>query len=603
MLRNVVSPAYDPDETIPYKYGVQFDDVTAATNKLYWSDYDDNIGNEDGAHFIVLNAWNVEPGTKEITAIKLHGNYMGASHATAAYIELWKKDGTDLVRVAQSSNYIASIHVTYRVNLDLSATPFVVELEAGGEYYIGMHWVRNTAVASTPQPNRVVDTDFTLPMYVMGLSAAWADLTTVPLAGSASAPYANVSEQNSLVCLEISYTSTNYLEQDITSDTIGKYLIARPQDRSAFVKLEGVVVEDTNALTVTHHWIAAATFATTTYATAELDCGDTTPGQNDLIYEGNTVNLPDLDPAGTGAVGQEGKTFDLIFAITGNWSGMLYPLKHDLLWQCRHLESAIHSHAVANSSTRATKYDFTEPLQFMTTSGTAEIAKIRVGTNPAILAGDSQTIAGYNESLRYPNPLPWGRITTDFTKERMWILHGQAGQILRQMESGIFEHATPGAGDGIELAGLGGLWIFSGIGINDISTYASTSDADISQNVCLMAESLTSMLATILDRADTALLGGLPPSSAASIDNYEAKSIRWWNRVLLGIALGLRLPYYNPWPDMVTPGTEGNAKPTLLAAFDSGDGTHLAAAGGAYGSPRLAAALENATIDLRGAWD
>lgn len=605
MLRNVVSPAYDATETVPYKYGMHYANDTSATNRLYWSDYDGAIGNEDGAHMIVINPWEVTAGAKSITEFRLHGNFMGSANNTAAYIEVWKKDGLNFVRVAQSSNLIATIGASVvKLNLDISSAPFAVTLESGVEYWYGMHFVRNDSGATSPQPNGLVDTDFTKPCYIIGLSAAWADLTTIPIAGSGSAPYAVVAEENTRIGMEIKYTTTNYIEQDITSDTIGKHEIARPQDRTGFIKLEGVVVADTNALTISHQYINATTWETTTFATAELDCGDTTLGQNDIIYEGNTVNLPDLDPAGTGAEGQEGKTFDLIFGITENVSGHPYALKNDLYWQCRHLEDSVHSHAVADSGTRTTKYDHTEPMQYMTTAGTATIAKIRVGTNPAILCGDSQTNSGYNELLRTPNTNGWGAFPTSLTKERMWILQGKGGAKLGDHPTAVWASSTPGEADGRELVGLGGLWCWMGMGVNDISAATTATVADEKEIVTGLMNDLSGMLEVIAAAGDRVILAGLPPySDAVLADAHEAAAIRRWNRAMLGIALANSWPFYNAWPDMVQAGTEGDSIPTFLAAFTTDSGTHFSAAGGAVAVLKLVLALENATIDLRDAWN
>jgi hypothetical protein len=114
----------------------------------------------------------------------------------------------------------------------------------------------------------------------------------------------------------------------------------------------------------------------------------------------------------------------------------------------------------------------------------------------------------------------------------------------------------------------------------------------------------------ILAANERMILVGLPPYSVTEevnaeyyTDQYEAKCVRWYNRALLGLALAWRVPFYNPWPDMVTPGTENDAIPEFTIPGNSTDGLHYNAAGGAIVRPKIVAAIEHATIDLRDAWD
>lgn len=115
-----------------------------------------------------------------------------------------------------------------------------------------------------------------------------------------------------------------------------------------------------------------------------------------------------------------------------------------------------------------------------------------------------------------------------------------------------------------------------------------------------MLESITDKIAT-----DRLLVLGMPPSDAVTTSAYEADAIRRLNRGLLGIALANRCPFYNPWPDLVLPGTENEDIPTLPDAYQTlaNDGTHIGAAGGAVIVPNAIAAFENSTIDLRDAWN
>jgi hypothetical protein len=302
--------------------------------------------------------------------------------------------------------------------------------------------------------------------------------------------------------------------------------------------------------------------------------------------------LPDI-----GGEGQEGKTFD-ITAIVDNSE-----TKYDLYWQCRHLEAAIHAHAIANDGNHgATKHTF-GTTAYIALSGTATIAKIRVGVKPVVLVGDSQTVTGYGTALRSPYRL--GKIANYLTKDRITINHAEGGLTFANCYSTVY-NGTAGSADGIDLRGLGCTWFFGGPGVNDIAAATTASDTDAKETVLELMDVYSTFLESLISTGESVILVGLPPYSHSDADQYEAKAVRWLNRALMGLALAIRVPFYNPWPDMVQAGTEGAEIPTFSTGYDesANPGLHYDDATGAVYALQngIVPAYENATIDLRDAW-
>jgi hypothetical protein len=609
MKSGIVSPAYNAADTVTYKYGPKADIGTDAAPSNYpWSDDDGTIGNAAGAHFGCFQQWDVTPGLKTISAFGLRGAFFQATHVTSYAVEIWREDATEYTRVATSGDIAAEVGSTGTMNLALTLTPFTVTLVAGKKYFFGIRFIRTAGNAATPQPGRTNGEAFAhTNMRFAVLAADW-NGSTVSKTDSAGHNYVYTDDECAL--MHLVYTSGNYLEQDITTVAAGSYLLARPATANYVIQIESAVVADTKSLTAAFRDFARNGTGLTT-KTLHLDCGETTGGTNTLSVDANLVTLGTI-----GGVTQAGKTFDLLVGVRPQPNTTS---KYELFWQCRHLEAAIHAHAVTVAATRGSlyTYDTTYAQQrVITLTGTFTVSKIRVGTNPLVMISDSQAIQNTGTDLRGLNADRWGGLPAALTKPRICVLHGQSGQYVYDtnvngVQQLIFRNATPGVGDGVELLGLGCTWFFAGIGINDVSAATTASDADVRQCVADLVRSYVSIASYIQDAGESIWLAGMPPySSIVNADVYEGKVSRWINRALLGLALAWKCPFYNPWPDIVEPGTENSTTwtaqvhhPAMLDAYSDDQGTHYSAAGGAIVVANMKAAIENGTIDLRDAWD
>jgi hypothetical protein len=185
----------------------------------------------------------------------------------------------------------------------------------------------------------------------------------------------------------------------------------------------------------------------------------------------------------------------------------------------------------------------------------------------------------------------------------VWLPCGKSGADWSYVRNALFAAAV-GAGDGVEMLGMQCLWIGCGMGVNAVAGAAKDSYDDTRKWVCDQIEDVGGLFRAVTD-ADTGeriMLIGAPPYSHTDADKYEAAMVRWMNRAYLGIALALQIPFYNPWPDVVERGTEGNDIPTFDATYST-DGLHYIAAGGALVCASAVEAFESGTIDLRDAWD
>lgn len=584
MKSGIVSPAYDASELIDWKFGPSITG-TPAVPAVYakYNDDDGNIGNLDKAHYLALQRWNAQPGRKVITKVNQACVYIEGT-TYGSHIVVVRDDGDTLTIVARSALFPTTEGAGWEYETFAPAGGLPVTLEAGKTYYVGVEWIRNSSSAAVPYFALTADSDFTLASKrVVVTDDAWNGATI----DTTDSTHVRVTTANNAMCLEVEYTSDAYTELVITDGAIGKYLIPVSPTSNYVVKLEQVVVEDTNALTcVQLDWNVAG--AVSTLDTTELDMGDTVAGQNDLIDAGNTVNLPDIE-----GVGQEGYALDLIYGVRPATS------KVDLYYKNKRLWLAPLSHAVSAAGVRGAKYTYT-PGRALALSGTAEVGAIKVGVKPVCLIGDSQT---YLTNTGLPYAVRWGALQDELTKPRIYIPCGTNGPRIEYIYN-QWAAAIPGEGDAIEFCGLGALWFFGGPGLNDISQLGESSYTDSQRNVCRILTYFCNMLDDILAAGDTAAIAGLPPySDAVNASKYEARAVRILNRGLLGLALMLQVPFYNPWPDMVQAGTEGDDVPTFSATYTGDGGIHYNAAGGTFIRAKMVTAIETGRIDLRDAWD
>lgn len=596
MKTGIVKNTYDSTEAINYYYGIGFVAAFAdyPASSVNWGNDDQAIGNTDGAFWGVFNRWDVTPGVKKISAIRQFMLYATPTQATAVYLEVWREDDTEYTLIGTSEAMTPPAHA-YNTTLT-PTTPVEVTIEADKVYYVGLRIVRNTAQAAGPYCYTTTDLTFGYNHFRYAMKAGSWNGATISKTDSAGNLYTYQAASGLL--MRITYTSDSYIEQDRATPEAGTYWLARGVTQPHIVKLEGVVVADGEALTAITQDVTGAGVTAQRYST-ELDCGDTTGGQNDIIYAAATVNLPDITWNKV-PTGQEGKLFDLFWGFRLASTG-----REDLYWQCRELEETVHAHAVAAASTRGTlKSSATVMPAFVTLSGTYTCAKLRVGVRPIVMMGDSQTISNYGTGIRVLNTDAWGGMATSLTKPRIWIVAGRAGQTLGSYEQNVFRNDTAGTADLVELAGaypLRCLWALCGLGVNDIQISGTPTDASIAEKTHTLLAQYASILKYLGD--EDLAIAGLPPCSAATIVVQEAKALRYLNRGLLGLALAHQCVFYNPWLDTVTPGTKDDDVPTLLAAYNtSEDGTHLSADGGTAVRAQFKRAIENSTVDLRDAW-
>lgn len=594
-----VPGAYDPDRTVTWRLGHRNANTSAPSNYVQWGDVDGAVGDDDGASMLLLNPMaNIQPGQKTISSARLKGAFFDNDYITGTFVEVWRLNGTNYERVAGSVDQgQLSEEVAGGKNWNVTlSTPITFTLESGYDYFYGVRFLRSDKNPGTPYIARTVDTDYTDGPVMAAIASSY-DLTggTIPAAGNGSTVIVT-STAKYLLGISLEYTSTAMLEFKVTSGngTDGKYLVPWAESEPYYIKYEGIYVADTKDMTVTHGYIGLGTWANATINTTLVDMGKTVAGQNDLTYSTNLINLPDI-----GGNGQESCRMDLI------WWQNLVTDKTDLFYQNTMRETSIHSHAVKNSGTRGTEYAQGQAVHHIDASGdnAASTTAIYVGVAPFVLIGDSQTISGNALQLRAPNTDRLGDLHNQATKPRGYILHGEAGGTMANQYANIFHATTPGDGDSVEMAGNGAIWIFCGMGVNDISTATLASDADVADTVAGLTDSLLAILRELLDAGETVWLIGLPPFSAASADQYDAKAVRAWNRALLGIAITHNLPFYNPWTDLVDSDTRHNAVPQFGSAYTADSGTHYNATGGK--NRAVPAALKNFEFnrfDFREAW-
>jgi hypothetical protein len=583
MKRGIVSPAYDSTDLVNYKYGPSIAAAGNPTATIGWNSLT-GLANSTGSHMIGLNPWHVTAGVKYINSVRVGIGVSDATYTSAWFIEVWRKDA-DLYRlVVRSEDFGTPGPNQYGITTLTPATPLEVTLVAGKTYFIGVRVVRKNANAAAPQFDRMATTKtHVVGQVLVGIDVDhWSD-TTMPLVDVAG-ECDHYTATTSNLLIEVNYDSPNYLECDIaTPNKAGlSYLVPVAVDRPYIVKFQDVVVADT-ADAVWEVIDGDSTSTNNVLDTLELDCGKSTGGQNDMICQTNTVNLPDISE-----VGQEGKNFDIWYVVRPA-DGTV-----DLFWVNKEVvPPAPISHATKNAGVRGTRYTLAFGRKInLTTVGT--IGRMQVGVHPVVLLGDSNTYSGTALAAGF-SALP-----AAFAKPRMWLWHGMTGSAWASIRNSFFA-GTIGSADGIELIGAKCLWVGCGMGVN-AAAGACLNDNDAKAVISTQAENCAGMLRYVLTGDDEVLLVGCPPyASSTDTDKYEGRMVRWLNRAYLGLALAWKCAFYNPWPDVVIAGTEGDDIPGFNATYST-DEIHYIAAGGAFIAPKIAAAYENATIDLRDAW-
>jgi hypothetical protein len=582
MKTGIVSPVFAAD-TFTYKYGCEmFGDF--APSALTWAVMDGGVGNNNGAQMIALQPWKVTAGVKTITVVKFFRGVHDANMVTACAFEVWRKDAAAFTRIAtaDAAGFIAAAGVTTWQYSEITlATPLIVTLEAGKEYFLGVRTTRTSANATYPQFGTThTDSQFVDASYGIAVTAAYWTAHVGALPVETSGNDVTVTSQNLMFLMDVTYTSDNYIEMSLTTPTIGRYMIPRATT-PYIVKLEGVVVEDSEALVAGwRSYNNVATEYTLGYPT-ELDCGDTSAGTNTITH----ANAAPIELVDISETGQEGKLFDLVIAYRPNANLALSD--GDLHWSCRTLEAASHCFGSAVAGTRGTLPGM-RPAPIVVLSGTATIAKLIVGCKPVVLVGDSNMV-GY-----------LGTFPATLTKPRPWIWHCLGGSSWTTLLN-AFKNATVGAGDGWDLIGMGCLWLCAS-GTNDINGTGVTTDAGAGANASNVVKAAITILADLFVAGEQVVLLGVPPYSPnTDVNQYDAKGIRWLNRGLLGLALMNHCPYYNPWLDCVVTSTIDDATPQFSPTY-SDDEVHYNAVGGALVVGKAVHNFEHGLIDLRDAW-
>lgn len=623
----IVSPAYDPDETHEWQYGITADrgsTNTPATSYLW-----DTSANE--GYMGAFEEWDVTPGSRTITWYSIRGAYLRDGHENKAWVTVWREDASTYTMIGSCEIPLQSGTTGTETWQFTLPTPITVNIETGKKYFVGMLFWRKTTVSTNPYLARTNGEAFQHTNILARVQQAKWNGSTLP---KVSETGITIDIGTEAILQHFRYTSGNYIEQEFTPVTDKSYLLARQHIDATYTvgpfawKMQSVAVADGAFLQMELRDFAGDCSALA-METIRLDCGATTPGTNTLTCHGNATTLGTIN-----SKAQVGCGWDLLFDMRpryGNsWQWELFSCNRSL--ECKH-----HAHATKTADARGTKYahalssyprpasiKFTGTFTWKTTGATG--GKFQVAVHPMVIVGDSQTNSGYTSGgtdyYRQPNLSRWGGLFDELTKKRMYVTAGQAGHYFGDIggspygvESSLLNNATPGEGDLIELLGLGSVWYIAGIGVNDISALTS-GDADMSgkDRAAWLVKTLSSLVHHMFMYGEQVWIGGLPPySTAGSADANEARGIRCYNRALIGLALAWQCPYYNPWVDLVQVGTEDDDVPQYNPIYtdDDGqgdpgdDGLHLSTAGGTVvkAGMKYCVETEGGTVDTRDAWD
>jgi len=604
MKTGIVSPAYDPTALATWKYGLDMTNghaSNAPTNYLTAETDRGALAAAAGDSWILLQRWDVTAGVKSITDWEMFALDYVPANITAAYIVVYKFDTTVYTLVGESEAIAAGDGAdAWKYYTDTLTTPLAVTLAAGGEYYYGIRFVladTNTDIGVM----RSDATDFTAGNRRMYVKAANYSAVSIPAADVAS--QCEYTAQTALFGLSITYTSSTFIEFNKTDwSDIYKWLIPVASDDRYVIKFEDVIATDTKRFEIWQQDTNRQGVAATTEVT-KLDCGKAVAGTNTIESNSKSVTLTDIS-----ATGVEGKKFNVYLFRRPIVNGIASSVQA-VLWSCTELEAAYHNHFIKFAGARtSTAYGFTtgrgRVLKAMDSAAAAgcSVGKIQIGIRPVVTIGDSQTHTSLVGGVR-PTTAGWGPMHSYFTKPRIWINGGKAGGVASALMEDYIASTTPGDADLESIVENGCLWLWSGYGVNDVSAAAPANDVDAKQVVATLVDYITDLyqILTTFGHEDM-LFCGLPPWSDGDASEYDSKGVRWFNRAMLGLCLAWRIPYYNAWPDMVTPGTQNDSIPTISATY-SDDSLHMNPAASPVVCVKAVSAGENATIDLRDAWD
>jgi lysophospholipase L1-like esterase len=603
MKTGIVSPAYDSTALASWKYGFDLTNghaSNAPTNPITAETDRGALAAAAGDSWIILQRWDVTAGVKSITAWEMFALDYVPANISAAYIVVYKDDTTVYTKVAESVAIAAGDGAdAWKYYTGTLATPLSVTL-GSGSYYYGIRFVlagTNTDIALM----RSDGADWTYPSRRTYVKAANYTGVSIPAADVASE--AEITAHDSAIGISIAYTSSTFIEFSKTNwAAYYKWFIPVAADDRYIIKLTDLVVSDTKRFEIWQQDTNRQGVAATTMST-KLDCGKAAAGTNAILVNDDSIELADIT-----ATGVEGKKFHILLCrrpvVNGSASSV-----QAVLWSCAELEGSYHNHSIKfNNARTSTALSFTtlrgRVLKVMDSVAGAgcSVGNIQVGIRPVVTIGDSQTHTSLVGGAR-PSTAGWGPMWSYFAKPRIWINGGVAGGLASALMESYIASATPGGADLESIVENGCLWLWCGYGVNDISADTPSTDAESKKLVATLVDYITDLYQVLNAYGhEDMLFCGLPPYSDGDANEYDGRGVRWFNRAMLGLCMAWKLPFYNAWPDMVTPGTQGDTIPSISATY-SADGLHMNAAASAVVCAKAAAAVENATIDLRDAWD
>jgi len=375
----------------------------------------------------------------------------------------------------------------------------------------------------------------------------------------------------------ITFTTSARKLLSTTYSTAKDVLIPKRTDGDYCVKLQDSVVADGQSLSCAVMVTSSGNDATQT--TLALDMGAT----DQVTFGAANVSL-----AAAGA--EAGDTFDLLYEQRAdNKADVFYVNKTSGQGGQGDSDIATISHACKNASARAAEYSVTSG-DWLRLSGTATVSALEVGWQPLVILGDSQCS---RTSSRLGTHLP-----TAFTHDRIWWQAWIAGNALCNTSVGgstagylRYKSASAGYGDLCEMTTP--LFVYGGMGLNDISGLVNDLEANRNGAVSLITTRLAEIIDDLQDRSVPSLIIGLPPYSSGTASAADAAAIRdQLNGVLEGAATASRCAFVNPWYEVVEAGTELESIPTFDATYTEDGGTHYNSAGAQLVAILAAAAVE-----------
>lgn len=536
---------------------------------------------------LAVHKWDVTPGNKTITSFDAQISLDGATVSNGYGLCVLKEDSGIWVPVVQHQLTTgAGTGSTRRVQHYGLSVP--VTLTAGSTYWYGIyfnvlatHGANQPLVAGTSPTSFNANSRHTWFLESNGVMPSTFSLT--------AAGYVKVVDGNttypsmgSVNAIQITYDSDNFIEYESSSYHNGQssstFLVPIASGTNTFMKFENCYAVDAASISVIFLGSPAIITGLTPKATFYMDFG----GTDAMIFNANSVTLPNFD-----GYTQATSTFDVgIIYQTGNtaanvvWLNKTKGQGPNSTSAQEYKDIATISHKAASSSAYGGTYSLTPGYALSLNKDTRgiQIGKIQVGVRPLILMGDSQTgTKGSTTTLASVNKLGLN-LPSSFSKPRIYWLAAISGGTVYRDYTGINSSlgrrfkSTPGTGDLCEIRG--GVFCFSGIGVNDTSAPATTVAKNVAVSNVLSA--ISSMTAVIQSNSDELYFIGLPPYTGGSALAQQAQLDI--NNGLAGLAMAAGVPYANPFY-YALPYTDGSL--------------HYSSAGAALISPIIARTLEN----------